>query len=384
MASTAPRDRPADGTEPTGQAQPVQPAPHLARGGSQPDPIPAAAPWWRSAAIGAAALALALGLLAAVWLFARTLALLFAAVAIAEALAPLVGRQERRLPRTLAVVLVYLALVLAVAGLGWVMVPRLVAQAQELAAHAPGLVARAQEQIDRWDPAGQQLIAAAVESTVGRFSGALLAVPFTIVSSLAQIVLVLFMALYWTLSAPKLRRFVLSLVPEQRHARVEAVLGEVGGSVGGYVRGQAIDALAVGVATYVGLLVIGIDYPLVLALIAGLAELVPVVGPIVSAVPAVAVALLDSPGQALVVLAFFVVLQQVESNILVPHTMDKQADVPPLLALVALFAGAGVGGLLGALVAIPLAGALKVLVLRVAAPALRQWSGAGAPARPNG
>lgn len=118
--------------------------------------------------------------------------------------------------------------------------------------------------------------------------------------------------------------------------------------------------------------VIGVQYPLVLALISASSEPIPVIGPIIGAVPALAVALLDSPTQALIVLAFKVGLQQFEGQLLAPNIMRRQTDVPQLLVLFALLAGTAVGGLLGALVAIPLAGALKVVVMRIIAPALRR------------
>jgi len=101
-----------------------------------------------------------------------------------------------------------------------------------------------------------------------------------------------------------------------------------------------------------------------------------VVGPIFAAIPAIAIALVDSPQQAIIVTIFFIALQQLESNLLVPFIMRQQADVPPLLSLFALLAGSALGGLLGAIIAIPLAGALRVLVVQVLAPAERAWSGA--------
>jgi predicted PurR-regulated permease PerM len=115
-----------------------------------------------------------------------------------------------------------------------------------------------------------------------------------------------------------------------------------------------------------------VDYALVLALVAAFGEFLP----ILAAVPAVLVALFDSPVQAVIVAVFYLVLQQIESNIIMPNVMSNQADVPPLLTIVAISAGGTIGGILGALIAIPLAGVLKVMVTQVAAPAIRRWTGA--------
>ena len=332
--------------------------------------------WWRAAAIAAGALVLALGSLLIVWLLARPLALLIAAIAIAEAVAPLVDRLERRMPRPLAVAAVFLALAAVLAGLGWTVVPRLAAQAGALTEEAPELIARAQELINDWDPAGEQRIVAAIEQSVGRFSESLVMLPLRIVSSVVQIVLVLFMSAYWLISRPAIGAFAKSLAAPDNREHVGDVGAELGSTIGGYIRGEVISGLIIGTLTYAGLTVIGVDYALVLALIAGFAELVPVIGPIVAAVPAVVVAFLDSPTKALVALGFYVVLQQVESNLIIPNVMRHQAHVPPLLTLIAVFAGGELGGILGALVAIPVAGAAKVLVVRLVAPAVRRWTGA--------
>ncbi len=332
--------------------------------------------WWRTTVIGATSLAFALGVLALIWLLARPLSLLLAAVVVAQALAPIVGWLERRLPRPVAVLLVYLALALMVGGVGWLTVPPLVDQGRELVMNTPWMVEHGRAWAARVDPVGADQLIGAIQRTVNRFTGVLVALPLTLFSSLLEVFLVLFMSAYWLISAPALRRFALSLFPSTRRDRAGDVLSAVGETMGGYVRGVAINALVVGAVVYAGLLVIGVDYPLVLALVAALGELVPVVGPILAAVPAVAVALAESPRQALVVLAFYVVMQQIESNILMPQIMRRQADVPPLLSLFALLAGSAVGGLLGALVAIPLLGALRVLVIQVAVPAERRWAGA--------
>ena len=333
--------------------------------------------WWRGAVIGAGAVALALAILAALWLLARPLSLLLAAIVLAEAVAPVVARLEHRLPRALAVVGVYLSLALALGGIAWAVVPPLIGQTSALITDAPMLVERTRGLAERWNPGGGGLLVGSMQSTVTRLGGALLALPFAIISSITEIVLVLVMSAYWLVAAPALRRFALSLVPEGDREQVAAVLDEMGRTVGGYVRAAVIHMPIVGVIVYVGLLTIGVSFPLVLALVAAVGELIPLLGPFIAAVPAVAIALLHSPGQAVTVLVFYVVVQQLESNILMPNIMRRQADIPPLLALFALFAGAEIGGVLGALIAIPLAGALRVLVVRLIAPAVRRWTGAG-------
>ena len=180
-----------------------------------------------------------------------------------------------------------------------------------------------------------------------------------------------------------MRRFVGSLAPEGQQSRLDDILSSALEAMGGYVRGVALNGVIIGVLTYAGMLVIGVDYALVLGLLAGVLEMVPVIGPIVAAVPMVAVALLHSPTQALVALIYVTVLQQAEANLLVPFIMRSQTKVSPLLVIVALVAGSAVGGVLGALVAIPLAAGLRVIVREAVAPAVRGWAGAP-PKAPTG
>lgn len=332
--------------------------------------------WWRGSAIVGIALAVAIATLVTLWLLARPITLILIAIIIAQALAPIVTRLERWIRRGIAVVIVYLALLLAVGGLGWLVIPPLIAEAQTLVTNVPALMDESRTWLDNLDPASASRISAAAESAVDRFSSVLLSIPFTVFSSVIDVVVVVFMSIYWLLATPALFRFALSLFPEEQRPRAGRVLDAMGQTMGGYVRATAINGVIIGVMTYVGLLVIGVEYMLVLAVLSGLGEFLPVIGPIVAATPAIAVALLDSPQQAVIVTIFFILLQQLESNLLVPFIMRSQAGVPPLLSLFALLGGSTLGGILGALIAIPIAGALRVLVVRVFAPAEREWSGA--------
>jgi predicted PurR-regulated permease PerM len=341
----------------------------------RPGPTPAAS-WWRAGAIGGLAIALAAVSLFAVRLLIEPLLLLVIAIAIAEALAPTVERLERRMPRPLAVAAIYIAFVLAVGLLGWLTVPSLVDQGRELAENAPDLVERGRARIDSWVPGGGDRIAETAQGRLGGFGGGLVDLPFTIATSIAEFVLVVAMSFYWLTMAPALRRFARSFFPPERQAEADGVMDEVGSAVGGYLRGEGLTALLMAGIVYAGLSIIGVDYALVLALITGVGELIPVLGPVLAAIPALAVALLDSPTQAVIVLVFFIVVQQLESNVLLPNIMQREAGTPPLLALFALFAGGAAYGLTGAIAAIPFAAALRVIVLRVVAPAIRDWTGA--------
>lgn len=333
---------------------------------------------WRAVAPAAVALALGIGALQLVRLVARPLAFLVIAIAIAEALAPLVAWLARRVRRSIAIALVFTALAGVLGALGWAVVPVLIGQGQELVQRAPELAARLEELGTPDDsPLGSGLDDA-ITAASSRWAGVLFSLPLKVFGALLNVVVVVFLAAYWLVGAPALGRFTLSLLPERRHARAREVLHEAGQAMGGYVRGAAINAVAMGVLAYAGLSLIGVNYALALGVITFLAEPIPIVGPIVAAIPVVAVALLQSPTLALTALGLYFVLQQLEGQLLTPNIMRRQTDMPQTVVLFAVLAGAAIGGLLGVLAAVPLAAGLRVLVVRLVVPAVRRWTGADA------
>jgi predicted PurR-regulated permease PerM len=148
--------------------------------------------------------------------------------------------------------------------------------------------------------------------------------------------------------------------------------------MGGYIRAVSITGAIIGTISYVGLLIIGVNFPLPLAIVAGVSEFIPFIGPFVSGALMVIVAFLQAPTKALITLVFVVGLQQLEGNLIAPNVMHPQTCISPLTAVFALFAGASVGGVLGALIAVPLAAALRVLVVDLVLPAIRRQTGAEA------
>jgi predicted PurR-regulated permease PerM len=334
--------------------------------------------WWQIAVVLAVAFVLADGLFQVMWILARPLGLLLAAVVVALALAPVVDWLARRMPRIPAVLIVYFALLAIVGAIGWAVIPPLVEQASMLVANAPALVEQGQGILDRLDAAeiSEDHIATATENLLATVGGYLVSLPMQIVSAALELTLIVGMSAYLIVTGPSLYGFILSLFPAHRRAEADSVMREMGQTMGGYVRGVVLDGLFVAVVVYIGLLVLGVPYPLVLAIIAFLGELIPVLGPFIAGVPAVGIALLDSIFLALLVFGFYFIVQQIESYIVLPHIMQRQAHIPPLLTMFALFAGGAVGGLFGALLAIPVSGALRVFVIRVVAPAIRRWTGA--------
>lgn len=330
--------------------------------------------WMKLVLIGAAVLFLGLGSLVLVGLFARILALIFLAVSIAAALSPIVEQLQRRIPRTLAIILVYLVLVLLFAGLITLVVPSLVAQAQNLIDRVPEVFDRIETWIGQQGWVSSDSLFDAAVSQIQRIGTEIISFPLTLFSALLDFTLVVIISVYMLIEAENTRRFALSLFPESQRQSADNVATEMLEAAGGFVRGVAINIVIIGTVTYVGLSIIGVDFALVLGILAGLLEVIPIAGPIIAAIPAIAIALLQSPTTAVITAVFVLIVQQFEGNILTPNIMHSQAKVSPLLVLIAVFAGSAVGGIVGALVAIPLVAALRVFVIRVIAPAIRPTS----------
>jgi predicted PurR-regulated permease PerM len=257
--------------------------------------------------------------------------------------------------------------------------PDLLTQMQAFFTAAPTVIQGVQQWLTEQEVVDAARLLDALAPQISQFGLTLVAAPLTLWAVLLNLVLIISISVYSLLIGPQVRRFVLSLFPPARYTRARTILNEMGAAMGGYARAVMIMGVVIGVLTYVGLRLIGINYPLMLAILAGMLEIIPIFGPIIAGGIITAIALLQSPTQAVIVLIFFAALQQLESYVLFPNVMHHEIEISPLLVIFAFAAGSTLGGVLGAVVAIPLSAALQVFVLRVVAPAIRQRTGAVAP-----
>jgi predicted PurR-regulated permease PerM len=179
---------------------------------------------------------------------------------------------------------------------------------------------------------------------------------------LLDIILALVISFYLLLDGQRIRERSLALVPSQHRAKAVFLQDNVARVLGGYLRGQLVLAVIIGVAAGGGTALLGLPYAVVIGVLAGLFELVPMFGPILSVIPAALVALFMPFPMVIWVLVFFLVIQQVENNVLAPRISGHAVGLHPLGAMFALLAGFQLAGLLGALFAVPLAGVLWVLL----------------------
>jgi predicted PurR-regulated permease PerM len=152
------------------------------------------------------------------------------------------------------------------------------------------------------------------------------------------------------------------------------MLDKMSHGMGGYFRGVIITGAIVGVASYIGMLIIGIEFALFLAIVAAMMEFIPMIGPLISGILIATFAFLQSPTKALITIPFVLALQQIENHIIAPNVMHPQTNISRLATVFVIFAGWSVGGVLGALVAIPLYAAFRVFTSEIILPmARRQW-----------
>ena len=312
-------------------------------------------------------------------------ALLFIGIVLAEGIRPLVGGLcARGLPRPIAVLLLY-AVVLAVLGLlGWILIKPLVVQVSAFVAALPRYVAQAQRLLGE----AQRFIgrtpqaAAALNALSGQLGGLAQQIPlvvvnasFTLVGALFKFIELLLMAFFWLTATAGLKEFVVGLLPTAAQGSARGIIAELSHNLGGYVRGVVINMIVIGLLSGIGVALLGVPYSVLLGMIAALTEVLPIVGPWISGSVAVLVAVATQGLlKGVEVLALFVVIQTIEGNTLVPYVMYRTTALNPLTVLVAVLAGGAIMGLVGAVLAVPVAVVLEVLVLRVLAPAARRAS----------
>lgn len=322
----------------------------------------------------AAGVAVTYGAVQALVVVHQALTLAGSALFLAVGLEPVVSwLVRRRLPRWAAVTVVYLTALLLVVGFLAQAVPPLVDQATQLVVQAPTYLVKAQDNssslgrlVDQLN-LQQRLSDLLASSTV---VDSLLGAGLLVFNAITNLVLLAVLTAYFLVDLPRIRGLVYRLIPASRRPRAILIGDEILAKVGGYVLGNVIISLIAAGATFAWLESLGVPYPLLLAIFVAVLDLVPVVGSTVAGVVVAAVALTVSLPVCLATVAFFVVYRLVEDYVLVPRIIGRAVQVPALVTVVAVILGAALLGVVGALVAIPVAAALQLLAREILFPRL--------------
>jgi len=270
-----------------------------------------------------------------------------------------------RFPRWLAILVLYLAILGTVALVIVLIYPPLVRQAQALWEKAPEMFEHGQQFLISKGWLGERLtIQEAVAKAPGNGSDTVTRVTRAIIGvagGIFGVVTILILTFYMLVDSARLRESALRLLPRSRRQRADAATREMTEKVGAWLMGQLLLAAMIGASSAIGLWALGIPFFYVLALLAAIGEMIPVIGPILSAIPALAVAATLSPERVAFVLIFLVVQQQLENHILVPRIMSRQVGISPVTVIIALLIGGSLAGILGAILAVPTAAILQVV-----------------------
>ncbi|WP_053386643.1 AI-2E family transporter [Leucobacter japonicus] len=296
---------------------------------------------------------------------------------------PIVSFIERKLPRPAAVAVVVGVVILAFAGILLAIVPVLVKQITNLVDSAPQMVDDITHSdwyawlTDQFGSNFDQAISGALDflqdpTNLGQIGGGLVAVGAGIAGGVTGVIIVLILTLYFMASMRAMKRLVVRFVPAYQRPRFRDLLEDVSGAVGRYVIGQVSLALCNGILSLIFLSIIGAPLPALLALIAFIGSLIPLVGTLSASVIISVICLVSSPTTALIAAIYYLVYMQIEAYVLSPRIMSKAVAVPGSLVVIAAVGGGALGGVLGALVAIPVAASVIIIVQKVVFPAQDQ------------
>jgi predicted PurR-regulated permease PerM len=277
---------------------------------------------------------------------------------------------RRRVPRWLAILVLYLVILGTLTGIGFMIVPPINHQAQQLWTALPDMFERGQDfliakGILKEHVTFTEAVKHAPASKGGEAVGTVVGAVASVVGGLFGLLTILILTFYILIEAKTLRGTLLHLFPARDRARVSAMSEDITVKVSAWLTGQLLLGAIIGSTSAIGLGLMGIPFFYVLALISGVGELIPVVGPVLSAIPAVLIAATVSMNKVLLVIIFFVVQQQFENHVLVPKVMQRQVGVSPVTVIVALLIGGKLLGIVGAILAVPTAAILQVVLAEV-------------------
>ena len=308
--------------------------------------------------------------------FYHVLFILFIAIVAGTVIRPVVSwLHQRGIPAIAGVILVYILLLILLIGFLWLLFPLIFAQSATLARDIPGYY----HDLRAWminDPnqlfmrLGQLLpaalpnldprIAQQTGEEVVASAGQVLGYVMLAAQVIFTAILILVLTFYWTLDGPRIIKTFLLLIPQDQRESIGELFSAMESKVGLYLAGQGILCLVISVMALVAYVLIGLPNALVLALAAGVMEAVPMIGPLLGAVPAGLVALSIAPDRLIWVIVATLIIQQLENTLLVPRIMKKTVGVNPFVTLLALFAFSSLFGIAGALMAIPIAAIIQL------------------------
>ena len=306
--------------------------------------------------------------LAGLWLIVQIrdiIILVFISILLLSALLkPVEWLTKRKVPRLLSVILVYILLVVLVAFIIGIIVPPLISQTTDLISKLPQIIGTINDFIIFYKIPVENL-STVIARQIQAIAENLVSISTKIFSSIFLVITLFVFTFYLLLEWKKFIKFAVSPFSGKQEKKVVNIISKVESGLGNWVRGQLTLSIIVGVLTYLGLRILDIPFALPLALIAGILEIIPIIGPIISAIPAILVGLTVAPIIGLAVAALFFIVQQLENHVIVPVVMSKVVGLQPPVIILGLLVGAKLAGIGGAFLAVPLIVVSRIILTEI-------------------
>ncbi len=305
------------------------------------------------------------------YLIRDIIALLFISVILTAAIGPIVSRlQKRKIPRPMGVLIIYLILFIVIGLLFSFIIPPLLAQFKSLVQNFPSYAEKFTALFQGLESYfgsygvsfNSQDFVKNITTGFIQSSGEVFSTTVSVFSGLISVIVVLSITFYMSVKENSIKKFLVSVTPRRHHEYVSSAVDRIEVKIGKWLQGQIIVMFFIFVLSFFVLYFLKVPYALLLALIGGLFEIIPYIGPIVSGALATIVGFLVSPFTGFLVLLAYIIIHQVESQILVPQIMKKTVGLNPVAVILALLVGAKLGGILGAILSIPIAAMIGVFV----------------------
>lgn len=294
--------------------------------------------------------------LGALWLIYQikdVILLLFISIILMSALSPFIERLMRwKIPKVLAIAIVYVIVIGIISALLAIIITPLVQETANLSSALPSAI----EKVLPSGNANRNL----VEQRLSDFFGNVPNILISFFTNFITIISIAVLTFYLLLDKQRFENLAASLFVNQQE-RAKNLIKKIEEKLGAWLRGQMVLSIVIGVLCYILLFLFDIQYALPLAILAGVMEVVPVIGPIVSAIPAIFIAYLISPTLALFIGIGYLAIQQLENHIIVPQVMKKAVGLNPLIVILAITIGGKLLGIAGALLAVPITVVIQVL-----------------------
>ncbi len=276
---------------------------------------------------------------------------LFVSLLLTLMLTPIIDwAQERKIPRGMSTAILYLVILSFLGSVGVAGIKPITSQMNKLLDYLPIFI---EEQLGVKEDPFQGQLQDFFSGQLNANSNNVISATLGIFSNFLFVLSIFVFTFYLLVEFDAVKKLFISLFPMSKKVLAENLVGSIENILGAYIRGQLLLGMIIGVLTYLGLVMLKVEYALSLALVAGVLEIVPVIGPILSAIPALIVALSSGPWTVLGVALLYTIIQQTENNILVPTVMKKTVGLNPLVTLILLLVGGALFGIIGVILAVP-------------------------------